>query len=60
MSTVMKNWSGKKYFSNQDDKSVNGFKMCNVGHRHGSDLAWLWLWLWCRPAATALIRPLAW
>ena len=19
-----------------------------------------WLWLWCRPAATALIRPLAW
>ena len=25
---------------------------------HGIDLAWLWLW--CRPAATALIRPLAW
>ena len=23
----------------------------------GLDLA---LWLWCRPAATALIRPLAW
>ena len=19
-----------------------------------------WLWLWCRPAAAALIRPLAW
>ena len=29
-----------------------------VGHRCGSDLALLWLW--CRPAATALIRPLAW
>ena len=29
-----------------------------VGHRHGSDPALLWL---CRrPAATALIRPLAW
>ena len=21
---------------------------------------WCWLWLWRRPAATALIRPLAW
>ena len=31
---------------------------CGVGRRHGSDLALLWLW--CRPAATALIRPLAW
>ena len=31
---------------------------CDVGHRCGSDLAWLWLWLW--PVATALIRPLAW
>ena len=31
---------------------------CGVGHRYGSDLAWLWLW--CRPAAVALIRPLAW
>ena len=31
---------------------------CGVGHRRGSDLALLWLW--CRPAATALIRPLAW
>ena len=31
---------------------------CGVGHRHGSDpeLAWLHH----RPAATALIRPLAW
>ena len=29
-----------------------------VGHRRGSDLAWLWLW--CRPAAVALIRPLVW
>ena len=31
---------------------------CDVGHTHGSDLALLWLW--CRPAATALIQPLAW
>ena len=29
-----------------------------VGRRHGSDPALLWLWH--RPAATALIRPLAW
>ena len=31
---------------------------CGVGHRHGSDPALLRLWY--RPAATALIRPLAW
>ena len=31
---------------------------CGVGHRHGSDPALLWLW--GRPAAGALIRPLAW
>ena len=31
---------------------------CGVGCRRGSDPALLWLWL--RPAATALIRPLAW
>ena len=31
---------------------------CGVGHRHSVDL--LLLWLWCRPAAAALIRPLAW
>ena len=31
---------------------------CGVGRRHGSDLALLWLWH--RPAATALIRLLAW
>ena len=31
---------------------------CGVGCRHSSDLASLWLW--CRPAATALIRALAW
>ena len=31
---------------------------CGVGHRRGSDLEWLWLW--CRPAAAALIGPLAW
>ena len=29
-----------------------------VGHRHGLDL--VLLWLWHRPAAAALIRPLAW
>ena len=29
---------------------------CGVGHRQGSDPAWLW----CRPAAIALIGPLAW
>ena len=31
---------------------------CGVGHRHGSDPAWLWLWH--RPGSTAPIRPLAW
>ena len=31
---------------------------CGVGHRLGSDPASLWLW--CRPAARALIGPLAW
>ena len=31
---------------------------CGVGHRCGSDLALLWLGR--RPAATALIQPLAW
>ena len=31
---------------------------CSVGHRPCSDPALLWLWH--RPAATALIRPLAW
>ena len=31
---------------------------CGVGHRCGSDP--LLLWLWCRPAASALIGPLAW
>ena len=30
---------------------------CSVGHRHGSYYMLLWL---CRPAATALIHPLAW
>ena len=29
-----------------------------VGRRRGSDPALPWLW--CRPAATTLIRPLAW
>ena len=31
---------------------------CGVGHRCGSDPTLLWLW--CRPAAIALIGPLAW
>ena len=31
---------------------------CGVGHRHGLDP--LLLWPWHRPAATALIQPLAW
>ena len=31
---------------------------CGAGCRCGSDPTLLWLW--CRPAATALIRPLAW
>ena len=31
---------------------------CGVGHRCGSDPELLWLWP--RPAAIALIRPLAW
>ena len=31
---------------------------CGVSRRRGSDPALLWLWR--RPAATALIRPLAW
>ena len=33
-------------------------RSCGVGRRRGLDLALLWLW-W-RPAATDLIRPLAW
>ena len=31
---------------------------CGVAHRGGLDLALLWLY--CRPAAVALIQPLAW
>ena len=31
---------------------------CGVGCRYGLDP--VLLWLWCRPAATALIEPLAW
>ena len=31
---------------------------CGVDCRHGLDL--VLLWLWHKPAATALIRPLAW
>ena len=34
---------------------------CGVDdHRRGLDPMLLWLWPWYRPAATALIRPLAW
>ena len=32
--------------------------ICGVGRRCGSDPALLWLWF--RPAAAALIQPLAW
>ena len=41
--------------------SLSGLRIqcCHgVGHRCGSDLALLWLL--CRPAAIALIQPLAW
>ena len=39
-------------------KESNIAVSCGVGHRPGSDLVLLWL---CHsPAATALIRPLAW
>ena len=31
---------------------------CGIGRRHDLDPALLWLW--CRPAAAALILPLAW
>ena len=31
---------------------------CGVDRRHSLDSALLWLW--CKPAAIALIRPLAW
>ena len=31
---------------------------CGLGHRCGLDLGLLWLW--CRPAAAALVPPLAW
>ena len=33
---------------------------CGIGRRHGSDPKLLQLWLWHRPAAVALIQPLAW
>ena len=31
---------------------------CGIGHRHGSDPAFLWLW--CRLAVVTVIRLLAW
>ena len=39
---------------------LNGLSVvsCDVGHRRGLDPVLLWRWR--RPAATALIRPLAW
>ena len=37
---------------------IPGLAQCGVGCRRGSDP--ILLWLRCRPAATALIRPLAW
>ena len=45
------------------EASLSGLRIrvamsCGVGRRRGSDLALLWLW--CRPAAVALIQPLAW
>ena len=40
------------------DQGSSVAESCGVGRRHGSDSPWLWLW--CRPAATALTRPLAW
>ena len=33
---------------------------CGVGLRLSSYPVLLRLWLWCRPAAIALIQPLAW
>ena len=42
-------------------RSVKGLSIamnCGVGRRHSSDP--VLPWLWHRPAATALIRPLAW
>ena len=36
----------------------SGDGSCGICRKLGSDPALLWLW--CRPAATALIRPLAW
>ena len=41
--------------------SISGLSVamsCGVGCRRSSDPALLWLW--CRPAATALVGPLAW
>ena len=39
-------------------KGANVAVNCGVDRRRGSDPTLLWLWL--RPAAVALIRPLAW
>ena len=37
---------------------TNPTRSCGAGHRCGLDPALLWFW--CKPAATALIRPLDW
>ena len=42
----------------QWDKGSSIAMRCCVGHRCGLDP--MLLWLWRRPAAAALIRPLAW
>ena len=39
-------------------KGANVVASFSVGHRHSLDV--VLLWLWCRPAAVALIQPLAW
>ena len=39
-------------------KGANVVASFSVGHRHSLDVVLLWLWY--RPAAVALIQPLAW
>ena len=44
--------------STHEDAGLRIAMSCGVGRRRGLDPTLLWLW--CRPAAVALIRPLAW